>query len=382
MKSSVSCLSIIGKRSLRVDFLAILFGIGSWIGVNSVYLQLPLFVAHAPEGWSLPSYLVIVIQLANIGPLAYTIVQKYSKHKLNDSHIIYALYLIGLLATICMIALYKEVVFVAGEKRSVALFATTFAFALVGCTSSVLFMPYMGRFKEMYLITYLVGEGLSGFLPSLMTLIQGVGGNTVCVTNPENLDEKVQFTPDPLFGTDVFFGLIILLISCSGISFVLLNTMRYCKNEYATVTIGYGNDYRYEDDEIKIDSIKSTNSIINDDPKVLSRNKYIFLMFMMAFVSMFGSGIFPSIQSYSCLPYGNLAYHLTVTLSSIANPIACFMAVFLPHKSIKHIILLSLLTALITTYALATAVLSPNPPLQGTQIGEALVVRHYIQLSL
>lgn len=374
MKSPTSCLSILGERSLRVDFLAILFGIGSWLGVNSVYLQLPLFVAHAPEGWSLPSYLVIVIQIANIGPLAYTLIQKYSKHKLNDSYMIYVLYLIGFSAAICTIMLYKEVAFVAGENRSVALFATTFGLAIVGCTSSVLFMPYMGRFKEIYLITYLVGEGLSGFLPSVLTLIQGVGGNTVCISEPTNPDEVFPFTPAPLFETNVFFGVIVLLIACSGIAFVLLNNMRYCQDEYATVTIGYGNDYQYEDERKYSESIKSTKAMIDDAPKVLSPSNYIFLMCIMAAVSMLGSGIFPSLQSYSCLPYGNLAYHLTVALSSIANPLACFLAVFLPHKSIKHITILGLLTAVITAYALATAVLSPNPPLQGTQIGEALVV--------
>lgn len=46
-----------GKRNIFVDALAILFGISSWIGVTSIFLQLPLIVSTAPEGWSLPSYL-------------------------------------------------------------------------------------------------------------------------------------------------------------------------------------------------------------------------------------------------------------------------------------------------------------------------------------
>lgn len=368
--------SAFGNRNLGVDLLAIIFGIGSWIGVNSMFLQFPLLVSSAPEGWSLPSYLVIIIQIANIGPIAYTLFQKFSAVKLNDTYVIYALYLVGLLATICMITLYKEVAFVAGEYRSVALFASAFGFAIVGCTSSVLFMPYMGRFKEIYLITYLVGEGLSGLLPSIFALIQGVGGNSVCMPSPTDPNDLVEFTPDPLFGTDVFFGIITILISISAIAFVLLNNLRFCKDEYAHVTIGEGNDYQYEDDRKQSErSTQSNNSTIADVPKVLSSRNYIFLMFVMAVVSMFGSGIFPSFQSYSCMPYGNTAYHFSVTLSLIANPLACLMAVFLPHKSIRQISVLSLVMAVITAYALATASLSPNPPLQGTQIGEALVVK-------
>ena len=38
----------------------------------------------------------------------------------------------------------------------------------------------MGVFKEFYLNSYLVGEGLSGFIPSLAALAQGVGGNPYC----------------------------------------------------------------------------------------------------------------------------------------------------------------------------------------------------------
>ena len=44
-------------------------------------------------------------------------------------------------------------------------------------------------FRETYLNSYLVGEGLSGFIPSVAALIQGVGGNPECqnvtVTNNE-----------------------------------------------------------------------------------------------------------------------------------------------------------------------------------------------------
>ena len=38
----------------------------------------------------------------------------------------------------------------------------------------------MGVFKDIYLNSYLVGEGMSGFVPSIAALIQGVGGNPYC----------------------------------------------------------------------------------------------------------------------------------------------------------------------------------------------------------
>jgi riboflavin transporter 2 len=43
-------------------------------------------------------------------------------------------------------------------------------------------------YRDIYLNSYLIGEGLSGFIPSLAVLVQGVGGNPECrnVTVPTN----------------------------------------------------------------------------------------------------------------------------------------------------------------------------------------------------
>lgn len=137
-----------------------LTGIGSWIGINSLWIQLPLLVNVLPESWYLASYLVIIIQIANIGPLAYAIVQKV--FPIPDSFIIYVLLVVGVVAGFLMAFYYGITAVMFGQERSVVFFAIVFGFALVGCTSSVLFMPYFGRFRDIYLITYLIGEGLSG----------------------------------------------------------------------------------------------------------------------------------------------------------------------------------------------------------------------------
>ncbi len=49
------------------------FGLGTWLSINAVYVQLPLFVDYVPEGWNLASYMVIIIQLSCIVPLIYGI---------------------------------------------------------------------------------------------------------------------------------------------------------------------------------------------------------------------------------------------------------------------------------------------------------------------
>lgn len=114
--------------------------------------------------------------------------------------------------------------------------------------------------------------------------------------------------------------------------------------------------------------------------KKLSKSNYIFLMTLMAFICFFTNGVFPSIQSYSCLPYGNVAYHLSVTLSTMANPTACFLAFFFPHKSVKLINLMTGVAAVIAVYVLITAMNSP-PPLVDSGIGVALVVISWTVLT-
>ena len=361
--------AVFARRSALVDTLAIFFGVGTWIGINSTYVQLPLLVNATPEGWSLASYIVIIIQLANIGPVLYTLLQKFCPIK--DSFIIYFLLAIGVAAGFCMAFLHTITAEIFGEQRSIAIFIIVFFFALVGCTSSLLFMPYFGRFRDIYLITYLIGEGLSGFLPGVLALIQGVGGNDECIQKD---DVIVRFTPPPRFGTQTFFIVISSLFVASLVSFFLLDQLKSVRKEYVAVTIGHGHTYDYNTNENKSEDESNGQQPIKEEGKKLSDKNYRSLLVLLGVVCMFANAIFPSIMSYGTLPYGNVAYHLAVTLSSIANPVACFIAVFVTSNSIRNIIALCIVSIPFAAYSMTTAVMSPNPPLMGNVMGEILVV--------
>lgn len=124
---------------------------------------------------------------------------------------------------------------VAGTMHSVPLLALVFTSALVACTSSVLFIPYMSRFSETYLVSYMIGEGLSAFVPSITSLLQGVGGNPVCIlvnSTDSNTPPKLeQFTPPPHFSVSTFLILIFCLQLLSLLSFVCLKTLPICKKQ-------------------------------------------------------------------------------------------------------------------------------------------------------
>lgn len=59
----------VARRPL-VDLLATVFGIGAWVAINGLWVELPLLVTYLPEGWTLPSYLSVIIQ---VKPHALTI---------------------------------------------------------------------------------------------------------------------------------------------------------------------------------------------------------------------------------------------------------------------------------------------------------------------
>lgn len=40
-----------------------LFGVSSWVAINGLWMELPLLVNVLPEGWNLPAYLSIIIQV-------------------------------------------------------------------------------------------------------------------------------------------------------------------------------------------------------------------------------------------------------------------------------------------------------------------------------
>jgi len=420
----------LSNRKLLVDILAILFGISAWVSVNGMYVQLPLMVQSQPEGWNLPSYLSVIIQIANVGPILYSVSQKFFPRRVKDSWLIYVILILGTTATLMMALFYSETSLVGGSEHSTALFVLTFFIALVGCTSSVLFMPFMGNFREIYLISYFIGEGLSGFLPSVVALIQGVGGNPVCIAESENSTVTVPYTDPPRFSSESFFYFLFAMMTVSTIAFFLLNNLRYCQSERTdsqrrSLAFSMKNSEMVEGSRNNEAPIHSPVFTVGEDVNTLmvhpetsnthyklstankrsdrrgsagvnngvvvtvlsqpstdkrlsslTRPVYIYFLVLAAWVCMFGNGIFPSIQSYSCLPYGNVAYHLSVTLGSMANPMACFLAFFYPYSSAKVISVLTSLSVVFTGYIMALSLLSPVPPLVNTSEGEFLVVSY------
>merc|ERR1712013_685445 len=154
---------------------------------------------------------------------------------------------------------------------------------------------------------------------------QGVSGNPVCVT-PENGTSFIQQASEQArFDTSAFFAFLLVLMILSLVAFLLLQNLPTWSS--ATFNNILQDDNSPGDaDTIPQDSQdSSTHQLGHKVSSPVQYNIYLLLV-LQCLVCFLSNGALPSIQSYSCLPYGNTVYHLAVTLSAMANPCMAFLA--------------------------------------------------------
>ncbi|XP_052816788.1 solute carrier family 52, riboflavin transporter, member 3-B-like [Mya arenaria] len=381
--------------SLLVCIIIILFGMGSWIAINGIWVELPLLVDQLPEGWNLPSYMAVVIQIANIGPITYTLTKLCCPNRNFQRPVVYAMVIIGSAASLLLAFFWTRTSVVGGVEHSTALLVLMFFLSLVDCTSSVVFLPFMNVFKPEYMTSYYVGEGFSGLIPSLVALGQGVGAvecvNQSLTNTTTNITEfsTVAVYLEPNFPVKDFFLFVFSMMVTCGIAFVLLNYLPFCKSEYTDRTFNSSHSYDLCD-ELKMSSTQKFVSETHEDEEPeqsvehhatvikLSKCSYLYLLIVIAWTNALTNGVLPSIQTYACLPYGSESYHLAVTLSQIANPASCCLAFFLPVTSGTVLSAVTLTGSAVSAYILALAVYSPIPPLVDSAAGPVLAVASFV----
>ncbi|KAJ8411590.1 hypothetical protein AAFF_G00163980 [Aldrovandia affinis] len=391
--------------SLFTHVLACLFGMGSWVAINGMWVELPLIVPAIPEGWYLPSYLTVLIQMANIGPLFVTLMHRFRPGLLSEKAVIYAIVAVGILASFLLAFFWQYTLEVAGAPRSVALLILTFFLSTVDCTSSVTFLPFMMRLKPQYLTSYFIGEGLSGLVPALAALIQGVGV-VHCRNLTRPLDDNatgagsdsLQAIYQPAnFSAQVFFLFLSAMMTVCLLAFVLLDyhpaveRERQKNSRYLNGGIGSGEK---GDPAFSMHHQPEQKPMISplDDPQGAPRSSFgsgtysvpelFFVFVVLAWANALTNAVMPSVQSYSCLPYGNRAYHLAATMAAVANPVACFIAMFVPIRSLVLMGFLTMTGTGIGAYIMAMAALSPCPLLMHDSTGTILMVGAWVLFVL
>ncbi|KFQ20907.1 PREDICTED: solute carrier family 52, riboflavin transporter, member 3, partial [Merops nubicus] len=388
--------------ALLTHLLACTFGMGSWVAINGLWVELPLLVTVLPEQWDLPSYITIIIQMANVGPIFITLMHRFRPGLLKEVAVIYVVVSVGVLACLLLAFLWEYTSPIAGRTHSTAFLLLTFFLALVDCTSSVTFLPFMMQLEPQYLTTFFIGEGLSGLIPAFIALGQGSGlsscVNLTRVVNVTMGNETVETTISQLetrylparFSPLLFFLLMTVMMLACLLAFFFLTRqpkvweLSQQKLFSSSIILSSFEQILDEGDSSRLNrgcqcpkDAKVPGDILPEKVSY-SLAMLTFIYLLIAWVSALMNGVLPSVQSYSCLPYGNTAYHLTATLSSMANPLACIVAMILPSRSLTLLGTLTVAGTGFGAYNMAIAAMSPCPLLQNSPWGDATIVLSWV----
>ena len=397
---------------IPVYVLFILFGISSWINMDAVRMELPFMLNQLPEGWRLPSYVVMTSQVANVGPMVYVIAHRFLGSRIMVPTI-YTILALGAMATTLLAFLWQQTTNVNGLEHSTALLALQAVLAVLDCTSTVVFLSYMARFQPQYLTGLYIGEGLCGMIPALISFLQGNGLEAECIFNNNTSNYSSPTSdinsgdtypdlhavyPEPAFSVRTFLLITALLIVISGISFTLLQKLPYCRREHRNQTslemqTEHTPIVESSNEEImsnglrnQTDASNNTLNLNSTSEKVhkvantcttsseISKGEFVYIVCLTGWACILANTTLPSIAPYASLPYGQTSYVMSVRLVTLANPLASLVALFLPTRSLVTISIHTLLGTLAMVYQLYLASVSPCPPLKHTEAGIALNV--------
>uniref|UniRef100_A0A671N0Q6 Riboflavin transporter n=1 Tax=Sinocyclocheilus anshuiensis TaxID=1608454 RepID=A0A671N0Q6_9TELE len=310
--------------SILTHVLAGLFGMGSWVTICGLWVELPLIVPQVPEGWYLPSYISIIVQLANIGPLFVTLMHRFHPGKLNETAVIYFIVGFGILAS--------------------------------------LFLAFFWSETAEYLMTYYVGEGLSGLVPALVAMVQGVDANYFVP----------RYQPAIFSVEDYFFFLMAMMVVCL-VAFILLKYHPAVKHERPNNINGNGDSIlRWKNKKSEQKPMMRFGKAIQKPRSTFGTGKHtwmqvIYIYIILAWVTTLTNTGLPSVQSYSCLQYGDQAYHWSAGFEiNTRQPTKC-----------GSLVLMGLLTSigsLIGVYIMGMAMMSPCPLLVNETSGAVIIV--------
>ncbi|XP_077022618.1 solute carrier family 52, riboflavin transporter, member 2 [Tamandua tetradactyla] len=380
-------------RLVLTHLLVALFGMGSWAAVNGIWVELPVLVKDLPEGWSLPSYLSVLVALGNLGLLVVTLWGRVAPDK-GERAPIWAVQTLNVAGTALLAPLWHHVVLVGGQPHSVPFLTLALVLALACCASNVTFLPFLSHLPPIFLRSFFLGQGLSALLPCVLALVQGVG-RLECPPVPTNgTPGTPHYFPERFSASSFFWALTALLVtSAAAFQGLLLlspslpspspRPVGGLQHALRVEAPGAGPEGEEEEEEatplqeLPCEVVDTTPTPDPEPPRLLSTWGAC-LLGLLAITNALTNGVLPAVQSFSCLPYGRQAYHLAVVLGSAANPLACFLAMGVLCRTLTGLGVLSLLGMLFGAYLMTLAVLSPCPPLVGTSAGVVLVVLSWV----
>ena len=347
----------------------------------TVWIELPLIVTSAPEHWTLPSILSLVISLANISPFLVIILRWKLGERFSEIPFIYSIIVVGIVACFSIGLFWNVTVFIFDKQRSLPLLITVFSLAVLDCTSSLVFYDYMKRFKAKYLQAMFFGEGLTAVIPTFIAIIQGVGGEVQCLQNNQTLTMEPVYS-EPRFSVSIFFYLVTGIICISLSAFMILRFTSIIKLANAGhEIIKTNNDETHQTFLTAPENNSQIRKLSLSTPNSMTKQQYYILQIFNIINSTFLFGFLPAIITYALLPYGQKAFYYCSVLYPLAFPLASFCAIFHPTISIFLLVICSIFGSLICSFIIFIAFQSPCPIWADTLHGAIFLISIWFFVS-
>ncbi|KAI6176235.1 Riboflavin transporter [Aphelenchoides bicaudatus] len=360
------------RPNILIFLLVCCFASASWLGANSIWVELSVFVNHLPEGWKLGSVLDLVIQASSIGPLIFVLLDRCTRFEIPHSIIIQASLIVCILVNIPLAFFWDKTAYIFGDNHSVVILGSAFLVGTVNIGSDVVFVPYMRHFKNIYLPAYFIGSGFSAVFPSLVSIAQGASSYK-CVFNEQANQTFPQYMT-PNFSSAVFYMIMLAWSTLACFSFYILN--------WPPAKLERWNPLRtYSSTTADIHS--QTNGNLRRKVEIkANRLRDCLILASLALLGIEINTILPSLLSYVTLPYSQQAYFWALILSALAQPVGGFLAyIFKPRKTIQ-LVLLSAICLVLSLIFLLIAAQSPNPVLKKSVVGSIFSVLLTILMQL
>lgn len=327
--------------------------LGSWLGLTGIFIQLPLMIPITPENWTLPSVISLCGAVANIMPAVVIFLRWYQGKRFSEIPYIYLTIILGIILRCILSIFWQETMFIFGRARSVWLIGSIFVLSMLACTSSLVFFDYMKRFRSNYLNAVFLSEGLTSAIPTLLLLIQGIGGEAICVETSNGTIAKPTFT-QPRFSVSVFMLITTGITVLSLIAFVLLRWTNIISLANAAESVKVKETSNNIDENLPMNSPTESSKPIVIKP-------FIFLLSLNAFSAFMLIGLLPPLTTYSILPYGQKTLYYSILFS----PLGYFMALILSLRwtmiSMRMTIIGTLVGCIFTIFTIIIAAQSPCP---------------------
>jgi riboflavin transporter 2 len=351
--------------------LVAIFGLGTWTNLSGIWIELPIIVPILPESWQLPAKLTLLINLANIFPIAIVFASLIFKLDTTSFEVPvnFILLLSSITFAIAFASLWDKTAYLFGTEQSVSLMLLCFFSAIADCMSSTTFIPFLHRYEPVYLNAYFFGEALTALLPALLGIIQGIGKSDCVLIGNRTNGTLIEIYHQPRFSVRTYFIILSLLPLAALLAF---STLRLMKTGRLKTKSSIKESKHYQSrifilmDNIEdMNFIQNTVETINKIENQLKNRKenyvkkfilsepgiFLFITFQCSAILY---GACQGLTTFSLNAYSETTFHYTIIASQFAYPIMTLIGVFIPEVPSKIVYFLYLISTGLFVYIFLT----------------------------